>query len=236
MVLPMKRQPIRSTKTCIIVITLIWLIGAVFSSPYFYTNKLDHKGTTPYCIYNWEPAFDHAEAVKVQVTIFLVAFTIIPFLLLTSLYSAIIISLHRQKANLHLAPQATQRRAEENRRITYMLVTIVIVFLVTWLPANVYGFMGVFVWPTHRPCEQRHLIFSAVFLSYSCPAANPFIYCIFIENYRKGFQELFSCLIKCRLCFENQSQRRPEIEDNINCTVGPGSSKGVVLVSLRTLS
>ena len=73
-VFPMKRQPIRSTKTCIIAIALIWLIGAVFSSSYFYTNKLELIGTTPYCIYNWESEFDHAEAVKVQVTIFLVAF------------------------------------------------------------------------------------------------------------------------------------------------------------------
>ena len=195
-VFPLKRQPIRSKKTCAIVMALIWLIGAVYLSSYIYSYKLIHKDTSPYCIYDWEPAFDHAEAVKVDFTIFLVAFTMVPFLLLTSLYSAIIISFHRETANLHLAPQATQRRSKENRQITYMLVTVVVVFLVAWLPLNIYLFLSAFVWSSYRPCESRHLIFGAVFLSYSYPAVNPFIYGIFMENYKSGFQEVFSCLTR----------------------------------------
>ena len=86
-VFPMKRQPIQSNKTCLIVIALIRLIGAVYPSSNIYSAKLIHEGTTPYCSYNWGPAFDHAEADKVDVLIFLVAFAIIAFLLLTSLYS-----------------------------------------------------------------------------------------------------------------------------------------------------
>ena len=234
-VFPMKRQPIRNNKTCFIVIALIWLIGAVFPSTYFYAFKLDHRGTTPYCIFSWEPAFDHAEAVKVHFTIFLVALTIIPFLLLTSLYSAIIISLHRQKAKLHLASQATQRRTKKYRRITYMLLTVVVVFLVTWLPYNVYLFQSAFIWSSHRPCESRHLIFSAVFLSYSYQAANPFIYFIFVGDFRKGFQELFGCLKRCRSCYKNQNETQQEMEGNMNCALEPESSKAVVLVSLRPL-
>ena len=232
-VFPMKRQPIRSNKTCFIVIVLIWLTGAVYPSTSFYTLKIIHKDRSPYCIYSWVPAFDHIEAAKVDFTIYLVAFIMIPFILLTSLYSAIIISLHRQKANLHLAPEATQRRAKENRRITYMLVTVVVLFLVTCLPVTIYLFLSAFVWSSHRPCESRHLIFSANFLAYNYPAVSPFIYYLFIENYRKSFQELFSCRVRCRSCFKNQNQTWPEIEGNINCTVEPGSPKAVVHLPLR---
>ena len=113
LVFPMKKQPIRSNKVCFIVTILTWLLVAVCRSSHFYARKLIHKGTTPYCVHNWQPAFDHAEAVKLEFTIILVAFSVIPFLLLTSLYSAIIISLHRQKRNLHLASEATKRRAKK---------------------------------------------------------------------------------------------------------------------------
>ena len=203
LVFPMKKQPIRSNKECFIVTILTWLLAAVCRSSHFYARKLLHKGTTPYCVHNWQPAFDHAEVVKLEFTIILVAFTAIPFLLLTILYSAIIISLHRQKRNLHLAPEATKRRAKENRQITYMLVTVVVVFLVTWLPLNIHAFLSAFVWSSRRPCESRHLIFSANFLCYLSPAVNPFIYCFFMRSYRKGFKELFKCLRKGKTCCNN---------------------------------
>ena len=173
-VFPLKRQLIRSNKTRFIVIAFMWLIGTLYPSMQTYTFHLDHRGTIPYCTNSWEPAFDHSEAVKLENTIFLVAFTIIPFLLLTSLYSAIIIFLHRQKANLHLDPPATQRRAKKYRRITYMLVTVVVVFLVLWLPLNFYGFLTAFVWSSHRPCESRHLIFSAVFFGLQLSSCESF--------------------------------------------------------------
>ena len=157
----------------------------------------------------------------------------IPFALLTSLYSAVIISLHRQMGNLHLAPEATQRRAKENRQITYMLVTVVVVFFMTWLPLNIYSFLNAFVWSSHRPCESRHLIFSSNFLCYISSAANPFIYCLFMRNYRKGFQELFQCLTRGRTCCKNQNLA-PEVEGNIDFNVKPGSSNTAVVIAMKS--
>ena len=233
-VFPMKRQFIRNKRNCLISIALIWLTGAVYPSSHFYSKKIIHKRSTPYCIYSWEPAFDHAAAVKIEFTLIVVSFTIVPFILLTSLYSAIIISLYKQEGDLNLASKETQRRARENRRIMYMLVTVVISFLVIWLPINIYFFLSAFVWSTHRSCESRHLIFTAMFLSYSYPAINPLIYYFFNENYRKGFHELLCCCRNCKFSLVNQTAYSC-IHGNIAYDVSFASSKKVVLLSLRSL-
>ena len=189
-VFPMKRQPINSKKSCFITIALVWFIGTIYPSLYFYTSKIVHKDTKQYCLFSWEPAFVHAEAYKVQFTIALILFTMIPFVLFTSLYSSIIISLHRQKGRIKLSSEQATRRNKKYKSIAYMLVTIVALFFLSWAPVNVYLFLSALVWPTHRPCESRHMIFSAIFVGYSYPALNPFVYFTFNSEYRKSFQEL----------------------------------------------
>ena len=72
-----------------------------------------------------------------------------------------------------------------------MLVTVVFVFLLSWLPVNVETLLlSLSTTPT---CDNRHVQFSIAFLSFSYPAINPFIYFVFSENYRKGVQELLCC-------------------------------------------
>ena len=228
-VFPLKKSPIGSKKSCTAAIALIWLFGAVYPCSNFYSMKFIHKDSAPYCIYSWEPAFAHAQAAKVDLSVFLLAFTIIPFLLLTSLYSAIVISLHRQKTGLYLASEARQRRARKYRQVTYALVTIVVVFLVTWTPLNIYIFLSAFVWSSHRPCESRHLIFSAVFVSLSYPAINPPVYYIFNENFRKGYQDIFSCLIGC-----GANRKTPQKVDKPQVAAGKSISSPAVGKRLST--
>ena len=137
---PMKKQSIHNKRRYFITICCTWLFGAIFWSHTLYTHKIIHRSETSCCIFTWKPAFDD----------FLLLFTVLPFILLTSLYSTIIISLHRQKSNLHLASKETQRRAKKYRQIAYMLVTIVPVFFATWIPFSLYGFLfmfGVFLCP-----------------------------------------------------------------------------------------
>ena len=229
----MKRQPINSKKSCFMTIAFVWLIGITYPSLYFYTSKIIHKDTKSYCINSWEQAFVHSEAYKVQFTIALILFTMVPFVLFTSLYSSIIISLHRQKGRIKLSSDQATRRNKKYKRIAYMLITVVAIFFLSWAPVNVYVFLSAFVWPTHRPCELRHVIFSAMFVAYSSPALNPFIYFIFNSEYRKSFQELLGFQKRPKFCASNEVS--PETEDIIPKVVKPGSSKAVVLLSAKPL-
>ena len=189
-VYPMKMQPINSKKSCFLTIALVWLIGIIYPSLYFYTLKVIHKDAKQYCVFSWEPAFVHSEAYKVQFTIALILFTMVPFILFTSLYSSIIISLHRQKGRIKLSSEQATRRNKKYKRIAYMLITVVAIFFLSWAPVNVYVFLSAFVWSTHRPCESRHMIFISMFVGFSYPALNPFVYFTFNSDYKKSFQEL----------------------------------------------
>ena len=232
-VFPMKTQPINSKKSCSITITFVWLIGMSCCSLYFYTSKIIHKDTKPYCINTWEPAFVHAEAYKVQFTIALILFTMV-FVLSTSLYSTIIISLHRQKGRIKLSSEQATRRNKKYKRIVYMLITVVAIFFLSWAPVNVYLFLSAFVWPTHRPCELRRIIFSAMFVAYSYPALNPFIYFTFNSEYRKSFQELLGFQKRPKASASNEVSATI-MEDSIPNDVVSASSKAVVFLSIKPL-
>ena len=233
-VFPLRRQPIHSKKRCFLAIASAWLIGALFPSIYFYKYKIYEIQGKSYCFASWQPAFKDADAAEYEFTIFLVSFGMLPFIVLTSLYSAIVVSLHRQKANLHLAPEETQRRAKKHRRVTYMLMAVIAVFIMTWLPINVYGFLAVYVWRGLRPsCEYAPLVYSVLFLSYSYPAINPFIYYIFNESFRRGFNDLLCSYRCCRMCFKN---RRLAGAKESSCGLDINTSRSVLFLSMRSLA
>ena len=227
---PMKRQPIDSKKKCFILIAFTWIISALYPAKYLYTNEISYKGTTPYCVFN--PVGNVFELVV------LASITIIPFLVLCSLNSAIILSLHRQKANLHLASDERRRRTKENFRVTYMLVTVVVVFAVSWIPFTVYSFLNVLVWGSWDLCnlsyEFRQLLFIGDFLTFVYTAINPLIYYVFNENYRKGFHKLLCCRMRNSSCCTNHISPS-EDESHITCSLKPDPSHNVVLLSFRTL-
>ena len=192
-VFPMRSQPISNKKTCYIIIVITWLFASAWSSQFFYTFRLHYHNGTAFCRSTWEPVFDDEEAFFVSFFLFLVCFTIIPCALLIFLYCAIIFSLYCGKGPPAqvLQREERQRRSNENRRVTFMLVTVVFVFLLSWLPVNVETLL--LSSSTTPTCDNRHVQFSIAFLSFSYPAINPFIYFVFSENYRKGVQELLCC-------------------------------------------
>ena len=202
-VYPMKRQPISKSRTCFIFIAFSWILGAAWSSSYFYTFRIVNQNTTNYCIYSWEP-LDTTYGLKIQLSLFLVCFTMVPFILLTCLYSTIVCSLYCPTTSLHLNQRSC--RSRENKKVTVMLVVVVVVFLVSWLPYMINTFLFSFILDSHKSCELRHLLFITNFLSFIYPAVNPFIYYIFSENYRKGFNNLLHCHRWSRTCCKENGE------------------------------
>ena len=211
-VYPMKRQPISKSRTCFIFIAFSWILGVAWSSSYFYTFRIVNQNTTDYCIYSWEP-LDTTYGLKIQLSLFLVCFTMVPFILLTCLYSAIVCSLYCPTTSLHWNQSSC--RSRENKKVTVMLVVVVVVFLVSWLPYMIDTFLFSFILDSHKSCELRHLLFITNFLSFIYPAVNPFIYYIFSENYRKGINDLLHCHRLSRTCCKENGEFDSSVANSI---------------------
>ena len=231
-----KIQLANSRNKCAIVICLVWLVGAIYPSWLLYKYKISHQGTKKYCKSSWSPYFNHTEARRIEIPIILVAFTIVPFILLTSLYAAIIVFLCRQKARLCLASEARQRKAKKYRRVTYMLLTVVIVFFIAWLPLNIYLFLSTYVWEYKQPCQARHLVFSATLMTYLSASANPSIYFLYLKNFREALKSI-SCLPRQRQFILRLKSRSTvgAMEDEITFNIKHVPSKAVVLLSVKPL-
>ena len=194
---PTKRSRI-GKKLCSALTVGSWLAPAVFYSTNFYTMRtLRFQGKT-YCYHDWEPAFNTLKANETQFTVYFVLFLLLPLAVLIVLYSSIAAVLWSQQFN-NLGHVAQVRRAKENKQVTLMAVTVVAVFLVTWLPMNIYSFLYYFVWKGTLPCNAKSAFFFVDFLAYGYIAINPLVYYIFSESCRSGINGIFLCLvIGCR--------------------------------------
>lgn len=86
----------------------------------------------------------------------------------------------------------TKRRKSE-RRVTLMVVTIVLVFIVCWLPfftTNIVNLIHII------PKANTTIYFSLVILTYVNSCANPFLYG-FLSNFRQSFEKV--------LCFHQKA-------------------------------
>ena len=77
------------------------------------------------------------------------------------------------------------------------------------------------------------MIHAVHFLSYTYTAINPFIYYIFNENYRKGFQELLCFSSRCR-CVKGDTSV-VTMETNIAYKTGPRTANTVTMLSMRSV-
>ena len=193
------KPPLISQKICRQLVALTWIFSVTFRLHFLIAYRLvydEHAKLS--CEFEWEPAKYTRTAVQFTLLSFL-CFFIISAIVLTVSYTSIIIFLYRQKSQIHgLAPEAHVLRARENRRVTGMLVVIVVVFFSVWIPHYISVFLYFLKPETQVSC---FIIWFGRYLRFSYIAINPIIYYIFNENYRQGFRELLSRLWPCNSRF-----------------------------------
>ncbi|KAK3738346.1 hypothetical protein QZH41_003948 [Actinostola sp. cb2023] len=172
----------------IVVIILTWIISMAVFSPYFYGLGLYKMGTQWYCIPTWSES-SH----KVFSTTVCIIFIIVPFTVLTVLYTAILVTLRRSRGAGEELEVQKQRRAKRNVAVIKLAFTIVVAFAVCWGPYNTVVFIQIFSLLDFqaRPellCSWPSVQAVAQFLAYANTAINPLIYFILNENYRQGLK------------------------------------------------
>ena len=210
---PMKSALLSRNKRRVI-IAATWVASVALQSHALYAAKVVLNGTGPYCTLQWNSALHMRKVSKISwvVTLSVISLSAI---VVTVLYSSIIISLHRRTTNLQLANEMIKKRESKNRKIAYMLVTIVVVFYVVWIPFLVLYIYLFFKLHIRLSCFFHWLANRLPLLN---PVINPVVYYIFNEEYRQGFRELlccpWPCANKCNKCF--QPSVPPQGENNVH--------------------
>ena len=159
-----------SQKNCKRLIIATWIFSMAIQSYYIYAVRLE--GAETMCNYALE---------RIS---FLCLFSSTA-LFLTALYSAIIVFLYHQKANLHLASKTVKLRAKENRRVTSMLVILVVAFYLVWI----LFFIHDFITQDLDYCARKwKWIVKSMPLWYT--VVNSVVFFIFNETFRQGSKEL----------------------------------------------
>ena len=199
-VMPLKAHLI-SSRFRTFAITSTWIVALTINSTDLLTTKLVENDGNLYCIReNITSALLKAIGYG---RVFLVS--IAPFLVITSLYSVIAVTLRSQNKNLRCT--AAKENDERKGKVIKMSICIMISYNICVLPYMVFAMT--FLSGTKLPCLVYDLFgFFTVLGIYVSSTANPVICFIFVKSYRRGLRGLFSSCPSKRRGTQNTEKDR----------------------------
>ena len=169
-----------------------WMSSIVVSGPQLYVLTTAGEKGRAQCVERWGAPFDEATAPRDYTIALFVLLYALPLAVIAFLYTVIMLKLWRRRAPGQQLTLNQENKDKTNRKVLKMLVTVVIVFALSWLP--LYVRMFVMFAESHRyVCGLPHeMDFLTLYLGHANSAINPYIYVIFNENYRRGFKSVLS--------------------------------------------
>ena len=186
-------SPFISSKLCRFFIFAPWILAMVVHSPYFVARTLVVYQEKLLCRLQWDETLGKYISRKDYYTGVFVFLAIIPFTLLTTLYSIILYKLKSQQSPSEQTANVRKRRVTRHKKVLKMAFAIVLGFAICWAPFNILAFLFFFVWeePPQVSCSFIHFQFIAVFMARANCAINPCIYFVFSGNYSQYLKSLF---------------------------------------------
>ena len=200
------RPTLVTVKKCSRIIAAIWMFSVATCVHYFYAWKLEKRPLNDClrCHFRWNTETDTTDVYIAQVIVYYILLSALPWALLTVLYSCIIFTLFRQKGNMNLDSKTRQQRENENKRVTCMVLTVLIAFVTVWTPHYVNLALFFFV-PELSYNLSCSTIFVMNYLRYTYITINPLVYFVFSERYRSGLKQLFYCL-RLKISFSRKAK------------------------------
>lgn len=173
-------------------ILLSWIFPIAVQSYWFFKIRIEENNNSFRC---------HKPERLLFYNLFLSLF-ILTAVTLTALYSVIITTLYFQHTRLHLANEATKLRAKENRRVTIMLIFLVVPFYLLWIPFYVFEC---------NPTNDCLLSWITCILPLWYTIVNPVVLFIFSDTFRQGIKEIIVCCSrrKCKITCKITSVKLP---------------------------
>lgn len=183
------------------VISLIWLISFISSSPiaYYRFVKFIRYPVDGRELFNSGICTVHSDSHGLYET-HTVAFFVIPLLALIIMYTRIAIKLNareEQRINGRFGRNSitvNTKQLESKRNIVRMLIIIVITFFISWAPFHVQRIIFIYGkhWPNYSTVNENLFAIAGFFYYLSC-TINPIIYNAMSTRYRIAFRQTFCC-------------------------------------------
>ena len=179
---PLDKTPI--SRNIKIVILLLWTCSLISPTAVFTNRHLETKNNSYFC----QPRkFMELYKGKQFNVISLTLTVVIPLTLLAILYIGICIKLCSRQAPGEGASQ-NQRQLQiiaTARKVTLMMIAIVVLFLICWFPFYISMVM------LYLGFVQKKAILFSVWLSVSFSGINPYVYFAFSANFRNGLKHFW---------------------------------------------
>ena len=176
------------------ILVFVWLASFAVATPLLYSIRVVEFNGTFTCEENWAPAFDDETSPQIYSLVLFVVVFCIPLSAITVLYTIICHHLWRIKTPGETEGEMMlEKRRNSRKKVVKMLITVVVVFIVSWLPLQIATFLVFF-----KGVEISESFYFAceIFMAVSC-ALNPAVYAVFSENYRHSFKKTLN---KCCFC------------------------------------
>ncbi|XP_013790246.1 somatostatin receptor type 5-like [Limulus polyphemus] len=166
-----------------------WTLSALLMIPiYIYANIMQSSRATT-CTILWPESDYTAGGQKAFV---LYSFTMgfaIPLILVLLFYFLVICRLKT------IGPKKkSKEKKRSHRKVTYLVLTVITVYVICWLPYWVTQVYLSFLPPDNSGSSVGMLVFLvAGWLSYANSAVNPILYAFLSENFKKSFARAFVC-------------------------------------------
>ena len=185
-------SPLISSKMCPFFILATWIVAMAVSSPGLLAFKLVEYSGKLACEIRWDEVFGESSSFANYFLALCIVFLYVPTALLIILYSIIVINLKTQIFPGEQSVNAEQQRAKRNRNVLKMAITIVVGFVLCWVPWSIISFLVFCASESDRtlPCGLYLYHGVAHFISLLSFAINPCICFTFSGNYRQGLKRL----------------------------------------------
>ncbi|XP_077999727.1 RYamide receptor-like [Glandiceps talaboti] len=172
-----------------IVIAVIWVVSMIMSTAQLVTARIQAypalNGEIHYvCDEMWQSPLDQT----IYELFVIVVIYVIPLCVISYSYFTVIKVLWGRQLPGNREKQRDHRHAKSKRKVTKMLVSIVVVFAVCWLPLHILMFSTVFdqslVLPPKKEIVTK-IYFVFYFMAMANTFVNPFIYTICHQGFRR---------------------------------------------------
>ncbi|KAG1668491.1 Allatostatin-A receptor [Nymphon striatum] len=185
---PISSMSIRTEKNAIIAIVLMWVTILVFCIPVIATH-----GNFKYIFMYREQsqcAFleKYYNLKAFQMSFFLSSY-VIPLTLITFLY---IQMLNRLWRGVGVGGHISSESLRAKKRVTLMVVIVVVVFAVCWMPIHLILVLKSFnLYKLSKGAIYAQIVSHTLAYANSC--VNPILYAFLSENFRKSFHKVIAC-------------------------------------------